>query len=97
MIPTDTITYLRLIATIIPLITLVFSLYLLILIPQKQQQAAQQLLRKKLYVGSRISTHHGLSGTIYNLSDNFIILALDDGRKIEIVTPAIATIHHEKP
>ena len=96
MISINDILYIRLLAIIIPVIALTIGLYFLILLPQKQQLQAHLLAEKQLQIGAYVTTYHGLSGHIHSLSHNFIIIELNDGRKIETITKAIATVCHEK-
>lgn len=78
---------------LIPCTALVAACIYLILLPQQRYTGAQYQLQTALTIGARVSTIHGLTGTICSLSDVFAILSLDDGRKVEVVTRSICTVH----
>jgi len=79
----------------IPIIVLAVSCIVFILLPQQQQQYVNLALRKNLRIGRHICTMHGLTGIIVSLSENFIIIQHDDGRKSEILAQTIIAIDHE--
>lgn len=80
---------------LVPFIALALIFTLLILIPQQWRHENQQRLYKQIKPGTLITTIHGLQGTVCHASENFIIIELVDGRKIEIVRQAVASIHHD--
>lgn len=80
---------------LVPFVILTTIFTLLIIIPQQWRQQAQLALYKQITIGARVITTTGLQGKVLHTSENFIILELADGRKIEIVRQAIASVHHD--
>ena len=90
------IDYLKTLQQIIPAATIVVTFLLFVILPQRYHKQQQQQLFKKLRPGTCVKTLHGISGTIYSCAGNFIILELDDGRKIEILRQTIAAVAYDK-
>ena len=80
---------------LVPFIALIIIFTFLILIPQQWRHESQQRLYRQIKPGTLITTIHGLKGIICQISENFIIIELDDGRKVEILRQAVASIHHD--
>ena len=80
---------------LVPFIALAVIFILLIIIPQQWRQQQQLAVNKQIKPGTHIVTIHGLKGMVCHASENFIIIELDDGRKVEILRQAVASIHHE--
>lgn len=89
------ITCLRFLRIALPFLTIGLVFFCFILQPQSHRLKSQESILKQLKKGTRITTVHGITGKVCQASENFIILELDDGRKIEIIRTVIAVIHHE--
>lgn len=81
---------------IFPLLALILVFIIRVIAPQQWQYHQQQRIYKQIQLGAQVTTINGLTGTICNLSDHFIIIELADGRKTEIVPQAIVSVRHEK-
>ena len=89
--------FLNLLQLLIPIAAIIAMFFLFVILPQRYLKQQQQQLLKKVNRGTRIKTIHGIWGTVYSCTDNFIIIERDDGRKIEILRQTIASVIHEKP
>lgn len=81
---------------VIPVAALIFMCIMLIVVPQQWQSNNRAQINKALKPGTRITTIHGLAGNVCSVSENFIIMQLHDGRKIEIIRNTVASVSHEK-
>lgn len=79
----------------LPLLALCLGLFTFIIQPQARRIQAHNSTQKQVKTGMRVTTVHGITGKVCSVSENFIILELEDGRKIEIIRTIIAIIHHE--
>jgi preprotein translocase subunit YajC len=89
------LTCIRWLRIVLPLLVTSIVFLSFIILPQKNRLDKHDSIKKQLKNGVRITTVHGISGKVCDVSENFIILELDDGRKIEIIRSVIAIIHHE--
>ncbi len=77
------------------LIFLVFAflmLWLLVILPQRRRQAAQQALLAGLEPGDEVLTAGGLYGTISALGDDDLLLEIADGVEVRIARRAVAAV-----
>ena len=81
---------------IVPTAAIIATFLLFVILPQQNFKQQQQHMLKKITLGARVTTMHGISGNISSCESHFIIIACDDGRKIEVLRQTIASINHEK-
>lgn len=78
----------------LPFLVAVLAGIILILLPQRLQVDRQKRLRALICIGARVKTGHGYVGTITHHTNNLLILDLDDGRKVEVLTESVIKVEH---
>ena len=81
----------------LPIIFMILALVGLIIIPQKTKLKHSKLLQKKIEKGRGVTTQNGMRGTVHHVENNFVIVQLDNGRKIEIIKQGISTVNNDQP
>jgi preprotein translocase subunit YajC len=77
---------------IIPTLTLVIMCGALILLPQRWYCHERIVRNAGICKGARVTTINGITGIVVAQNDNIIILARDDGSKVQIFTHIIITV-----
>ncbi len=77
---------------IIPTLTLVIMCGALIVLPQRWYRHERIVRNAGICQGARVTTINGITGIVVAHNDNIIILARDDGSKLQILTHTIATV-----
>ena len=77
-------------AYIIPLIGLIVAYYFAIYLPAKLENDEQIYLQANLKVGDRVATLGGLIGTVFQKTENVVLLTLFDGTTTEVELESIS-------
>lgn len=77
----------------LPLLIAVFAImYFLMIRPQQKREKERREMLSALGKGDRVVTTGGICGTIVNLSEDNVILRVDDNVTMEFVRGAIAQV-----
>ena len=77
-------------------IPLFLILYFLLIRPQRQQQKAQETMRKQLKKGDRVLTTGGMLGTVVGVDDSKVVVRIADDVKAEFARHAIVQVLTEE-
>ncbi|WP_426448630.1 preprotein translocase subunit YajC [Paenibacillus sp. S-38] len=75
-----------------PLVLMFVVLYFLLIRPQQKRQKARNMLLGNLKKGDKVVTIGGLHGTILELTDDTVILRVNDVTKMTFERSAINTV-----
>lgn len=80
-----------------PFILMFAVFYFLLIRPQQKKQKARNSLLSQLKKGDKISTVGGLHGTIVELTDDTVVLRVNDTTKMTFDRSAINTVINSAP
>jgi preprotein translocase subunit YajC len=75
--------------SVIFLAFLLIAMWIFVVLPQQRRQRAHQVLVSSLDVGDDVITTSGMYGTITELDDQSVMLAVSDGVELRMVRQAI--------
>lgn len=71
---------------------LIVIFYFLILRPQRKRQKESKKMLEALKKGDRIATIGGIRGVVHAVTDDTVVIRVDDSAKIEFTKSAIASV-----
>lgn len=77
-------------------IPLFLILYFLLIRPQRQQQKAQENMRKQLKKGDRVLTTGGMLGTVVGVDDAKVVIRISEDVKAEFAKNAVVQVLNEE-
>jgi len=80
-----------------PFIIMFAVFYFLLIRPQQKKQKQRNALLNQLKKGDKISTIGGLHGTIVELTDDTVVLRVNDTVKLTFERSAISTVLNSAP
>lgn len=80
-----------------PFILMFAVFYFLLIRPQQKKQKQRNSLLSQLKKGDKISTVGGLHGTIVELTDDVVVLRVNDTTKMTFDRSAISTVINSAP
>lgn len=80
-----------------PFILMFAVFYFLLIRPQQKKQKARNALLNQLKKGDKIATVGGLHGTIVELTDDTVVLRVNDTMKLTFERSAINTVLNSAP
>jgi preprotein translocase subunit YajC len=80
------------IASFLPLILMIVAAWFLLIRPQQQRQKKQAEMLSRLTPGTEVLTIGGIFGTIVEIGEDRVRLAVADGSELEMVRGSIQTI-----
>jgi len=80
------------IASFLPLILMIVAAWFLLIRPQQQRQKKQAEMLSRLTPGTEVLTVGGIFGTIIEIGEDRVRLAMADGSELEVVRGAVQTI-----
>jgi len=80
------------IGSFLPLILMIVAAWFLLIRPQQQRQKKQALMISQLAPGAEILTIGGIFGTVVELGEDRVRIAVADGSELEIIRGSIQTI-----
>jgi preprotein translocase subunit YajC len=84
-------------SNIILLVVLLGVFYALMILPQRKQQKARQLMREQLLPGAKILTHSGIFGQVVEVRDDVMVVELARDVEVEMDTRAVLRIVEKAP
>jgi preprotein translocase subunit YajC len=85
------------IQNIVLLVILLGVFYALMILPQRKQQKARQLMREQLVPGAKILTHSGIFGQVVEVRDDVMVVELARDVEVEMDTRAVLRIVEQAP
>ncbi len=83
--------------TFVPFIAIFAIMYFLMIRPQQKRQKARNLLLANLKKGDKVTTIGGLHGTILEMTDDIIVLRVNDVTKMTFDRSAINNVVQAAP
>lgn len=83
--------------TFLPLIALFAIFYFLMIRPQQKRQKSRKVLLSSLKKGDKVTTIGGLHGTIMELTDDIVVLRVNDATKLTFDRSAISDVSQAAP
>lgn len=83
--------------TFVPFIAIFAIMYFLMIRPQQKRQKARNLLLANLKKGDKVTTIGGLHGTILEITDDTIVLRVNDVTKMTFDRSAINNVVQAAP
>jgi preprotein translocase subunit YajC len=80
------------IGSFLPLIVMIVAAWFLLIRPQQQRQKKQAEMLSRLAPGAEVLTVGGIFGTIVEMGDDRLRIAVADGSELEIVRGSVQTI-----
>lgn len=77
---------------ILPFVLMFAVFYFLLIRPQQKKQKARNSMLSAIKKGERIVTIGGLHGTIVELTDDIVVLLVNDSTKLTFDRSAISTV-----
>jgi preprotein translocase subunit YajC len=84
-------------SNIILLVVLLGVFYALMILPQRKQQKARQLMREQLLPGAKILTHSGIFGQVVEVRNDVMVVELARDVEVEMDTRAVLRIVEKAP
>jgi len=81
---------------LLPIALMLAAVWFLLIRPQQQRQKQQAQMLSQLEVGAEIVTIGGIFGTIVELGEDRVRIAVVDGSQLEIARQAIRTVVEPK-
>ncbi|MBD3273419.1 preprotein translocase subunit YajC [Candidatus Dependentiae bacterium] len=86
---------LKMIGQFLPFILIIVIFYFFLIRPQNKQRKALMEMINNLKVGDKVITKGGIIAKIVSVSNNNLIVELNDGTKMEILKHAVVSIINE--
>jgi len=80
--------------TFLPLIVMVILFYFLLIRPQQKRQKARNQMLSNLKKGDKVVTIGGLHGTIVEITDDTVVLRVNDVTKLTFERSAVNSVTH---
>lgn len=77
---------------ILPFVLMFAVFYFLLIRPQQKKQKQRNMMLLKLSKGDKVVTIGGLHGTIVELSDDIVVLQVNDATKLTFERSAVNTV-----
>lgn len=87
----------NILVTFLPLIAMFALLYFLLIRPQQKRQKSRNLLLSNLKKGDKVTTIGGLHGTILELTDDIVVLRVNDATKLTFDRSAVNNVVQSAP
>jgi len=84
-------------ATLTPFILMFAVFYFLLIRPQQKKQKARNQMLNKLSKGDKIVTIGGLHGSIQEITDDTVVVKVNDATKLTFDRSAINTVVSSSP
>lgn len=85
------------VGALLPFVLMFAVFYFLLIRPQQKKQKTRNALLSSLKKGDKISTIGGMHGTIAELTDDTVVLRVNDTTRITFERSAINTVLHSAP
>lgn len=82
---------------LLPFVLMFVVFYFLLIRPQQKKQKQRNLMLHQLKKGDKIVTIGGLHGTIVELTDDTVVLRVNDTMKLTFDRSAISTVSQSAP
>lgn len=82
----------NILVTFLPFIAMFALLYFLLIRPQQKRQKSRNMLLSNLKKGDKVTTIGGLHGTIMELTDDTVVLRVNDATKLTFERSAINNV-----
>ncbi|GAA3408274.1 preprotein translocase subunit YajC [Paenibacillus hodogayensis] len=86
-----------LLTTIVPFILMFAVLYFLLIRPQQKRQKNRNSMLNQLKKGDKVTTIGGLHGTILEITDDIVVLRVNDATKLTFDRSAVNAISTTAP
>nr|WP_246068093.1 preprotein translocase subunit YajC [Paenibacillus thermoaerophilus] len=80
-----------------PFVIMIAVFYFFLIRPQQKRQKARNLMLSQLKKGDKVVTIGGLHGTIMELTDDTVVLRVNDVTKLTFDRSAINTVSSSSP
>lgn len=87
----------NLLQLLVPFVLMFVVFYFLLIRPQQKKQKQRNLMLHQLKKGDKIVTIGGLHGTIVEISDDTVVLRVNDTTKLTFDRSAISTVSQSAP
>ena len=84
-------------ATIVPFILMFAVLYFLLIRPQQKRQKQRNSMLNQLKKGDKVTTIGGLHGTIMEITDDIVVLRVNDATKLTFDRSAVNSVTSSAP
>lgn len=81
-----------LLTTLIPFVLMFAVLYFLLIRPQQKRQKARNAMLNELKKGDKVTTIGGLHGTIVEITDDIVVLRVNDATKMTFDRSAVNAV-----
>lgn len=83
--------------TIIPFVLMFAVLYFLLIRPQQKRQKTRNAMLNQLKKGDKVTTIGGLHGTILEITDDIVVLRVNDSTKLTFDRSAVNGVSASAP
>ena len=83
--------------TLLPFILMFAVFYFLLIRPQQKRQKARNAMLNALKKGDKVVTIGGLHGTIAEITDDIVVLRVNDSTKLTFERAAVNTVVNSAP
>lgn len=83
--------------TIIPFVLMFAVLYFLLIRPQQKRQKTRNSMLNQLKKGDKVTTIGGLHGTIVEITDDVVVLRVNDATKLTFDRSAVNAVSASAP
>lgn len=79
----------NILTTVLPFVVMLAVLYFLLIRPQQKRQKTRNAMLNELKKGDKVTTIGGLHGTIMDITDDIVVLRVNDATKLTFDRSAI--------
>ncbi|PYI53312.1 preprotein translocase subunit YajC [Paenibacillus flagellatus] len=83
--------------TIVPFVLMFAVLYFLLIRPQQKRQKSRNAMLNQLKKGDKVTTIGGLHGTIVEITDDIVVLRVNDATKLTFDRSAVNAVTTQAP
>jgi preprotein translocase subunit YajC len=87
----------QLVTTIITFGLVILIFYFLIIRPQRKKQNETKQMLSQIKKGDKVATIGGIRGVVQTVSDDAVVLKVDDNTKLEFAKSAVSTVLEQTP
>ena len=87
----------QLVTTIITFGLVILIFYFLIIRPQSRKQKETKRMLSEIKKGDKVATSGGMRGTVQTVSEETVVLKVDDNTKLEFSKSAISNVIEQNP
>jgi len=87
----------NLLTTIVPFVLMFAVLYFLLIRPQQKRQKTRNMMLNQLKKGDKVTTIGGMHGTIMEITDDIVVLRVNDATKLTFDRSAINAVSASAP